>query len=263
MRAGRYRREGGIAAMQPVAEKAARTLANGGKLFAAGQPSLVSEISGRAGGLMMIRPLKEERPAPGDVVLYASEAGAAIPEPLRDTQALVIVFGSKGERPEWPFFSNHAAETGVSPPLANAIPAWLFSGELVAAFTRLGKMPVIYESIGTYGGIPRMAQYRSGEIAFHDDRQVPPMAAGVIANRFADAVKAMLERVEREERVQLDTTGAWKRKPGARNSSCTAWAICFPTRSARRILARYSGRPSGARDFARLRNPTTRIIPAT
>ena len=58
-----------IGAMVPVAEKAAALLAQGGKLYAAGQPSLVSEISGRAGGIMMIRPLAGTAPEAGDVVL--------------------------------------------------------------------------------------------------------------------------------------------------------------------------------------------------
>ncbi len=216
---------GDIVAMRPVAEKAANALANGGKLLAAGQSSLVSEICGRAGGLMMIRPLKEERPASGDVVLFTPEAGVAVPEPLRDTEALVVVFGAKSARPEWPFFSNHAAKANISPTLANAIPAWLFTGELIAALTRLGKMPVIYESIGTYGGISRMTQYKNGEIAFHDDRPVPLTAAGVVANRFVDAVKAMLERVEREERVQLDTTGAWCREAKAGNAQLFMYSM--------------------------------------
>lgn len=203
---------GDIAAMPPVAEKAAAALAGGGKLFAAGQPSLVSEISGRAGGIMMIRPLGGNHPGSGDVVLYIPEADTAVPEALRDTAALVVVFGSQGVRSEWPFFSNHAQEASISPTLANAIPAWLFTGELIAALTRIGKMPVVYETIGAYGGIPRITQYKNGEVAFHDDKQVPPVAAGIVANRYVDAIKAMLERVEREERPGLDRAGAWCRE---------------------------------------------------
>jgi len=209
---------GDLSAMQPVAERAAAALANGGKLWAAGQPSLVSEISGRAGGFMMIRALGSEPPDPADVVLYTPEIGAGMPDPLKNTQALVVTFGSRPVHDQWPFFPNHAEEAGISPTLANAIPAWIFTGETIAALTRLGKMPVIYESIGSYSGIPRITQYKNGDIAFHDDKEVPPVAAGVIANRYINTIKAMLDRVDREQRRQLDKTGAWcraARKRGA------------------------------------------------
>ena len=46
-----------IPKMQPEAEKAAARLAGGGKFWAAGQPSMVSELTGRAGGFMMLKPL--------------------------------------------------------------------------------------------------------------------------------------------------------------------------------------------------------------
>ena len=200
-----------IGTMVPVAEKAARLLGDGGRLHAAGQPSLVSEITGRAGGLMMIKPLAATPPAPGDVVLYTPESGVDIPETLRDTKAMVVLFGAPVAGHDWPAFPNHAAEAGISPTLANAIPAWLFTGELVGALTRLGKMPVIYETIGAYGGYSRMAKYKSGEIAFHDDLTVPPCAAGVVANRYVDAVAAMLRRIEMEEHAGLDQAGAWAR----------------------------------------------------
>lgn len=214
-----------IGAMVPVAEKAAKLLADGGRLYAAGQPSLVSEITGRAGGLMMIKPLAAVAPTPGDVVLFTPEPGADLPDTLRDTTAAVVVFGAPVEGHDWPVFANHAAETKVSPTLANAIPAWMFTGEMVAALTRLGKMPVIYETIGAYGGYPRMAKYKSGEIAFHDDCTVPPCAAGTVANAYADFVTTTLRRIEKEERVQLDKTGAWVREARRNNKQLFMYSM--------------------------------------
>ncbi len=205
-----------IGAMVPVAEKAAKLLADGGRLYSSGQPSLVSEITGRAGGIMMIRPLAADVPTPGDVVLHTPEPGVELPEALRGTKALVVVFGAPVAGHDGPAFANHADGADISPTLANAIPAWMFTGELVAALTRLGKVPVIYETIGAYGGYPRMAKYKSGEIAFHDDCAVPPCPAGTMANAYVDAVTAMLRRVEKEERAQLDEAGAWVR--GARRN---------------------------------------------
>jgi hypothetical protein len=198
-----------ISQMRSVAEAAAARLASGGRLWAAGQPSLVNEITGRAGGFMMIRALRDQVPADGDVVLYAPEAGVTTPKPFIESRALVVVFGQKIDRAEWPCFANHAETARVSPTLANAVPAWVFTGELIAALTRLGKMPVIFESIGAYAGNARIQQYKNGDVPFHDDMRVPPVAAGVVGNRFLDTIGSMLRRVDKEERGRLDQAGAW------------------------------------------------------
>ncbi|MBP8131062.1 MAG: hypothetical protein KA184_15900 [Candidatus Hydrogenedentes bacterium] len=199
-----------LPSMQPPAEAAAAHLAAGGKLWIAGQSSMTSELTGRAGGFMMARGLRGETAGTGDVVLYFVEPDMPAP----DAAALggyVVYFGG-GPREDAPWFSNHAAESGLSPTFANAIPGWLFTGELIAALTRLGKMPVVYESIGMYDGIARMQQYKNGETAFHDDLTVPPVAHGVTGNRFADIVAGMLRRVAREEQARLECAGAWARE---------------------------------------------------
>ncbi len=203
-----------VATMAPAAEACADKLAAGGKLWAAGPAPWVSEMTGRAGGIMMIRALGTQRPADSDVVLFAPEADGRVPESLNDVKAYVVAFGD-GTASAQARFSGHAQETNISPTLAQVIPAWIFTGELVAALTRRGKMPVMYETIGAYGGYGRMQKYKSGEVAFHDDLTVPPVAAGVIGNRFADTVAAILRRIEHEERSQLDQVGAWARETKA------------------------------------------------
>ena len=187
-----------VPAMIPVADGAAQKLAAGGALYATGQPSMVSEL---------------ETLTANDVLLYFPEGDPAIPEAWTASGALVIVFGAHVEGP--PSFPNHAAETGISPSLANAIPGWLFTGELVAALTRLGKMPVLYESIGAYQGMPRIAQFEQAGIFWHEQHTVAPIAAGELANTYIDRMKAMLRRVEKEEREAIDTTGAWVREARA------------------------------------------------
>lgn len=195
-----------LPAMQPAAEAAAQRLANGGKLYIAGQPSMISELTGRAGGFMMVRPLGDNVVAESDVVLCFPEPGVALPNALKEAKGLVITFGAQpGENT----FANHAAEMGLSPTLANAVPGWLFTGELIAALTRLGKMPVLYESIGMYDGNARIQQFKSGEIAWHEDITVPPVAHGVIGNRFVDIITGMLRRIMREESGELAKAGAW------------------------------------------------------
>lgn len=199
-----------LPAMQAPAEEAARLLIAGGRLFAAGQPSMVSELSGRAGGFMMLEGIGKEPPKAGDVVLFSQEAGEPLPASLSGSGAYIVVFGSKPVPEGVPFFSNHADAGAVSPTLANAIPGWLFTGELIAACTRQGKMPVVMESIGVYSGITRANQHREkGMTRFHDDVSVPPVEPGVLGNRFCDAISAMLRRVDAEERGDLDRAGAW------------------------------------------------------
>lgn len=201
-----------IPGMAPAAEAAAARLAAGGNLYGAGQPSLVSELSGRAGGFLTLKSLPQEGCGENDVVLCAATPDSPIPQSLRDSKAYVVVFGASGNATGFASFSNHAEECGISPTLANAIPAWVFTGELIAALTRLGKMPIILESIGIYGGAMRNAELAKTGCAFHEKHAVPRVPEGVIGNRFLDAIGAMLQRVEKEERADLDRAGAWAAK---------------------------------------------------
>jgi len=215
-----------LPAMKPVVDQATSRLANGGKLWASGAPALVAEFSGRAGGFMMIRPLGDNTPGARDVVLsfppMFRDLGGA-PEPgdrtgqggskravnvdsrNPETSApvlpildgpLIVTFADKCPV-KAPCFKTHASETGVSPTLAMAACGWVFTGELIAALTRLGKMPVIYESIGAYGGQARIQQYKNGEIAWHEKHDVPKIEPGILGGRYVETVSAMLMRVEK------------------------------------------------------------------
>ncbi len=192
-----------------AADVAAARLADGGKLYATGQPSMVSELCGRAGGLMLIQRLGSAVPAEGDVVLFSRPNDDEIPRALLSSGALAVVFGNGPIDGVQFVFPNRAGQTGISPTLANAVPGWLFTGELIAALTRLGKMPVVYESIGTYGGYPRIERYQKKGVFWHEEHAVPPIQAGEMGARFIDTVAAILERVEREQRPMLEQTARW------------------------------------------------------
>ena len=211
---------GDIPGMIPVADAAAKKLADGGRLFASGDPGLVSEVSGRAGGFMMIRTLGDTALQPNDVVMHF-----AMPDDASPIPAGAIVFGGKPGQGEPACFPGHADATGVSPRLALAADAWLFTGELIAALTRLGKTPVLYESIGAYSGNARIVQYKSGEIAYHDNLTVPPVKAGELGNRFADEITRMVKRVESEERATLDKAGAWAREARAKGGTLYMYSM--------------------------------------
>lgn len=198
------------AEMTPAVDAAAARLADGGRLWAAGQPSVVSEISGRAGGIMMLRNLGDADPGENDTVLYFPEVEDTPTQTWPDA-CLVIGISARQDGMDYAF-PTHADETGLSETLSSAIPAWLLIGELVAALTRRGVMPVLYETIGGYGGYSRMAQYKNGEIPFHDDRKVPPVPAGTLANRYIDTVAGMCRRVLHEEAEKLERAGEMARK---------------------------------------------------
>lgn len=196
-----------LPAMAETVERAADQLAAGGKFWATGQPPLISEFTGRAGGFMMLRDGRDKELAPADLVLHFEGVDCPVPE----APAQIVVIGDAPAASGR--INSHAAEAGLSPTLANAVAGWVFTGELIAALTRRDRMPVIYESIGAYGGNARMQQYQNGEIAWHDDTvKVPPCAPSVIGNQFADTIIAMLRRIGNQERSRIEQAGAWIRQ---------------------------------------------------
>ena len=197
-----------IPAMEPVAEEAADRLARGGRFWAAGNRSLVSELTGRAGGFMMLKPLGEQCSKKGDVVLYFPCAESSPPA----GKGLLVCFGESLGRDDCVCFPNHADAAGSSVTLGQTGCGWVFSAEVISALTRKGMMPVMYETIGAYGGNGRIVLYKNGEIPFHTDITVQPVPSGHISEGYIHTICAMLARVEREEYEKLKTLGRWARE---------------------------------------------------
>ncbi len=203
--------EAEIPAMQKPADEAAARLAAGGNLWAAGQQSLVSELSGRAGGMMAIRPLGDRVPDKADVVLWGATGNDRISPTLGNSGAFVVSFGDSDVSDNDACFDNHADETGISPTMANLIPAWAFTGELVAALTRQKVFPVMYQTIGFYGGFQRIDKYQRKGIVWHNDLELAPVEPGVLGAEYLQAVKGLLQRIETEKRKDIDLGGQWIR----------------------------------------------------
>lgn len=199
----------GLPTMKSPAEEAAVRLRDGGRLFAAGQPSMISELSGRAGGFIMLQSWRDQPLEENDVVLYFAEPSTPTPEALRTTPALVLGFGASDVDGAAITFRNHSTEHGVSPTLANAVPAWVFCGELFAACTRLGKTPAMFESIGMYSAHARNAALQQAATFFHDAISIPPVAYGDLGGAYLTALAAMLNRVEVEEMPAIGRTARW------------------------------------------------------
>lgn len=196
-----------IPAMVLVAEKVAKRIVEGGALYAGGNSALVSEVSGRAGGLMLTAPLPERVNLEADAVLFFADAEHRVPEEASVESACWVVFGAEKSIPGVNVLPMR--EFGLSPTLTMAIYAWMFTGELISACTRLGKMPVLYESIGLYGGIPRIQKYRDRGIFWHEPNIVSPIPPGVLAKEYANRISAMLRRCESHHRKDFDTVGVW------------------------------------------------------
>ncbi|MCA1901346.1 MAG: hypothetical protein LDL53_03885, partial [Candidatus Hydrogenedens sp.] len=196
-----------IPAMVQAGEMVAKRIVAGGGLYAGGNPALVSEITGRAGGLMLTAILPETITMDNDAVLFFADAEHPVPEAVSTPGACWVVFGVTHPIPG--AMTLLMRDYGLSPTLTMAIYAWMFTGELVSACSRLGKMPVLFESIGLYGGIPRMQKYQGNRIFWHDTHNVSPIPPGVLAKDYTMRVSAMLRRCESRHRSDFDTVGRW------------------------------------------------------
>jgi hypothetical protein len=68
---------------------------------------------------------------------------------------------------------------------------WAFTAEVVAACTRLRRMPAIWPS----GAIPQFEAWeqRYANARFHDDCAVPPIAAGVLGRRYLEILREQVQ----------------------------------------------------------------------
>lgn len=215
LRAGREVRE-------RAAEAAAARFVQGGTLWAGGSiPGFASEWLGRAGGLMPVRALgSPAEPAAGDVVVYGSRSGAAGPDaallrPLPARDVLAVVFGPEAEAGAFEGVASFhipaavPAETPLpEPALATASLAalWAFTGDLVAACTRHGRMPTMWQSIMVPGSRERNERYRAQR--FHEPvGAVPPVAPGVLGDRYLDGLCEALRGVAGEQ-ARIAAAGA-------------------------------------------------------
>lgn len=196
--------------MRPAVEDVAQRIIGGGRLYTAGEPALVSEMTGRAGGLMLNLPLGEALPTAADAVLYFADADHPLPEALARSGASIVQFGGAGEALAGVHTVTLPEEAPLlSPTLENTLLGWLFTAELVGACTRAEKMPVIYESVGLGSGFPRIRKYQEQGILFHSDRTVARQTVGKAGEAYINAVSAMLRRCEKENRPALDRAGQW------------------------------------------------------
>jgi hypothetical protein len=186
------------------ADRAAHEFVAGGGLWVAGrQEDFIAEACGRAGGLMAIAPLGQRVATNHDVILYAAP-GSLGAEDMKSIEgwrahgATVIRFSSAAG-----LYKGHFPIDTV----ANVIDLWTWTAEFVAACTRLGKMPVLYQSYGLPGGPERGKKYQGKR--FHDDVNIKPIRAGLLGRDYLDHIDQMLKKINETQMPNLLEAAKW------------------------------------------------------
>ena len=186
------------------AGKAAMEFRAGGNIWIAGrQADFISEACGRAGGLMAIAALGERTPARHDTILYAVPGDMDSNDLKRCAQwqelgATVIQFSS----PAGLLDKQFPLDT-----VANVIDLWTWTGEFVAACTRLEQMPVLYQSYGLAGGPERGKKYQGKK--FHEDLTIKPITAGVLGREYRDQIQRMLAKINETQMPKIRQAAKW------------------------------------------------------
>lgn len=196
-----------LPALAKSAELAAQEFVAGGNLWVAGrQEDFISEACGRAGGLTAIAPLPQQTPGNHDVILYAVP-GALSPEDQKrldqwQTQGVTVI----------PFNSSAGVYKEHFPldTVANVVALWALTGEFVSACTRLGKMPVLYQSYGLPGGRERATKYQGKR--FHDDLHIKPLAAEELGEHYLQQLDRMLAGIESAQMPKIRKAAQWRRQ---------------------------------------------------
>ena len=213
---------------------AARYVCEGQDVGIFGDQGLVCEGTGRSGGMIGLKRVSQPDELvasgwQGVVLCFPRESGLSddfthIRNFLRAGWH-VIVFGraaiqaaaeAAGVRPN-AFVRSHATEHGglfqdaqdrwVVPTehAADIVSMWAWLGEFVAACTRLGRMPVIYQSYDVPGARERPDRFRG--MKFHAELPVP-MEAGRAARAYLAELRACLGRFRAAERQHVRQAAA-------------------------------------------------------
>ena len=229
--------EDALPRMTASAEVAADKLLAGGNLYTAGSEGFVSESYVRAGGMMLTQTYSAGvNLTKQDVIFVGAKTSrdkAALNVCMRAKAAgaYVILFSPGAKRSDAPLtlacdvhIDNFSAPLmpvttpgedkpiGDTSSLYNVTALWVYTGELIGALTRKGKMPVIWQSVVVPGGRARNKPYcDSGDPSkkrFHGDITVPPQPAGKIGHLFIDVTRRQVAGLRGHTLDQLANVAA-------------------------------------------------------
>ena len=90
--------------------------------------------------------------------------------------------------------------------LQDLVVLWTFTGEIVAALTRIGRMPAMYQSVLVAGARDRNARFADSR--FHQTHQVPAIPSGQVGGDYLDAIGAILHALIEKETEAIDRVGS-------------------------------------------------------
>ncbi len=230
--------------MVASAETAAQSFVKGGRLFVtANYGSFDQEATYRAGGLISIKPLPPkpiENLSDADVLLVGTnpKISPSFSRQLKEwcsKNATVIIFACSGkslpaklntsniiiasQTPGLTLKTNNTRNLCPVDTVANVINLWAWTGEFVAACTRLGKMPTLYQSYGMPGGLQRGKKYQAK--TFHHDMKIKPIPPKVLATAYLDFIQEKLEHLQHSQMPKLTQAGNWWKNVTKNNRATT------------------------------------------
>lgn len=197
-----------------AAEDVASRLVDGGEIYIASvRPDFTSEGFIRSGGLMMLKEYHVGQTfSTNDVVLVGwtdteCDETEKLLDGLKKAGAFVVGMGSACEMlvDQVDIFleSRMDVANDVSAPfdnetypfvsLQNLVLLWAFTGELVAACSRKGYMPAMFQSVLVPGARQRNADV--GSSRFHKTHTVSPVQPDMLGNQYIDKIQACLRAV--------------------------------------------------------------------
>ena len=219
-----------LSAISEAADQVAGRLAADGRLLLASvRPDFTSEGFIRSGGLMLAEEWTPETVLSPDDVVILGWSGASPDQELellgelRASGALIVGIGPASWagadaqlgadlflESEIPLSEAVTAPFGgegyplVS--LQNLVVLWTFTGEIVAALTRIGQMPAMYQSVLVAGARDRNARFIDSR--FHQTHQVPAIPPGQVGGEYLDAIGGILRALIAEETGAIDRVGS-------------------------------------------------------
>jgi hypothetical protein len=171
---------------------------------------------------MSILALGKQMPTNHDIVLYAtpgrlSDEDSRTIEAWQKSGAMAVTFDSEAG-----LFQDHFPLDTV----ANVSELWAWTGEFVAACTRLGKMPVLYRSYGLPGGIERGKRYQGKK--FHDDLTINAIAPGVLGMAYLDEIERLLAAIQKTQMPKISQAAAWWRQVPKTSAMTLVTGHMFP-----------------------------------
>lgn len=193
--------------------------------------SLQQEMTGRAGGLLHFGPDRDwkgrtpEQNA-NNIILTSWDRDPAPAEldqlkKLKETGGYLIGFGPRS----LPALADYVplfdvwfdtglgaddrvvtlpggAKAGHGNVLANMLNGWTFEAEFIAALTRKGKMPPMYQSYMVPEARDWAAKYKDTQ--FHDDLTVKPIAAGELGRAFLQQIRDNVSRFDHKQSANVN-----------------------------------------------------------